>query len=243
LTSLGTFFKGSKKNKVFPAAPSNTNKRPVTTQPPKAAPPATTLSKPSPKGKALMPKRNGANVMASKFKSQANAINSVKSSLKPTKQINQMRIKKTEPPKSEKVFFTRNQPNAAKLTEKNSRAGPKKIKIVQTKTSKMRACRNLSNANTPINQINKAKTCQKQNETPNKKQPTPTIPQQKMPTYKKMTKTLASQSILLPSKTLSPQENSSHKYWLDQVKELKKLASNLLQCCQRLEKQLTDSLQ
>ncbi|KAF6040247.1 hypothetical protein EB796_001461 [Bugula neritina] len=144
LTSLGTFFKGSKKNKVFPAALSNINKQPVTTQPPKAAPPATNLSKPSPKGKALMPKRNGANVMASKFKSQANATNAVKSPLKPTKQPNQMQIKNTEPPKTNKTSITRSQPNAAKLTEKNARARPKKIKIVQTKTSKMRACRNLS---------------------------------------------------------------------------------------------------
>jgi len=243
LTSLGTFFKGSKKNKVFPAAPSNINKRPVTTQPSKAAPPAINLSKPSPKGKALMPKRNGTNAMASKVKSQANATNSVKSPLKPIKQLNQIRIRNTEPSKTEKTSFTRRQPNTAKLTEKNSKASPKKIKIVQTKTSKMRACRNLSTAKTPMNQINKAKTCQKQKETPNKKQLPPTIPKQKMPTYKKMTTAPASQPIPLPSKTLYPQGNCSPKYLLDQVRDLKELASNLLQRCQILEKQLEDSLQ
>jgi len=88
LTSFESFFKGSKKNKVFPAALSNINKQPVTTQPPKTAPPATNLSKPSFKGKALMPKRNGANVMASKFKSQVNATNSVKSSSKLVSKLN-----------------------------------------------------------------------------------------------------------------------------------------------------------
>jgi len=86
-----------------------------------------------------------------------------------------MQIKNTEPPKAEKTSFTRRQSNAAKLAEKSSRPGPKKIKIVQTKTSKMCACRNLSNAKTPINQINRAKTCQEQKETPNKKQYTPTM--------------------------------------------------------------------
>jgi len=107
----------------------------------------------------------------------------------------------------------------------------------------MRACRNLSNSKTPINQINKGKTCQKQKETPIKKQYTPTIPKQKMPTYKNMTKTPAPQPTSLPNKTLSPQKNFSFKYLLDQVRELKELASNLHQRCQILEKQLEDSLQ
>jgi len=61
--------------------------------------------------------------------------------------------------------------------------GPKKIQIVQTKTSKVRACRNLSNAKTPINQINKAKICQKQKETLNKKQHTLMILKPKAPMY------------------------------------------------------------
>jgi len=45
---------------------------------------------------------------------------------------------------------------ATQLKEKNLRPGPKEVQIVQTKTSKMRACRNLSNAKTPINLIKKS---------------------------------------------------------------------------------------
>jgi len=45
---------------------------------------------------------------------------------------------------------------ATHLKEKNSRPGPKRVQIVQTKTSKMCACRNLSNVKTPINLIKKS---------------------------------------------------------------------------------------